>query len=180
MTWFDALLLLLALTPAALAAERRWQGTVISLSGTLLLWPLLVLGDKLPGVALPAGVILALLSVLVAGRLTAGRRPGGTVARVAGGLSGLLLGGTLVLGVITGLPIGRTATGAVVYPPRDVPAGLQAALSSSVLADYGRSVLLQPLLSGREGSGRAAGHGVTAWLHAWLVPGEPWEEPGSR
>src|SRR5690625_2843510 len=174
MTWFDALLLLLALTPAVLAAERRWQGVLISTAGLVLLWPLLLLGQRLPGVALPAGVILALLSVLAAGRLTAGRRRGGTLAAVLGGVTGLLLGTTLLLAVVTGLPPGRTATGAIVYPPRDMPPGLHATLSASVLGRYGRSVVLQPLLAQQPGSDPAAEHPLTQWLHGWLVAGEPW------
>ncbi|HLR47311.1 MAG TPA: hypothetical protein VK092_09130 [Deinococcales bacterium] len=174
MTWFDALLLLLALAPAALAAERRWQGVIISLSGVVLVWPLLLLGQRLPGVALPAGIILALLSVLAAGRVTAGRRQGGALSRIAGGLSGLLLGAVLLLAVVTGLPTGRTASGAVVYPPRDLPAGVQTTLGASTLMRYGRSVLLQPLLADEPGRDPAAEHAVTAWLHAWLVPDAPW------
>lgn len=173
MTWLDALLALLVMSVAALTTERRWTGAIMAVVALLALGPLLRIGLDSPVTALLAAVVVGLLLAVLGTRFI--RESGrGTAGAVAGGIAGLLLGGVLLLAMLVSLPIGRTPEGSLVYPPQNLPASIQTAANRSPLVAYGRSVLLQPLLASQPNSEPASQLAITAWLHDWLVPGEPW------
>lgn len=173
MTWLDALLVILAVAMAALAAERRWSGFIIAGAGLLLLGPLLRLGQSNPLLALLAAVAAGLLLAIITARVL--RTPDNTLpGAIAGGAAGLLFGAALLLAALTSLPVQVSATNTINYPPRDLAPVVQRAVDSSPLVRFGRSVTLQPLLAASGSQDAVVNHPLTAWLHDWLVPGEPW------
>lgn len=173
MTWLDAILVILAMSVAALAGERRWTGAIMSAAGLLALGPLLRVGQGSPLLALVLAVAAGLLIAIACARLLPARNPAADRSgTVAGTVLGLLFGAALMLSVLVALPIGRTPGNEIVYPAQSLPAPVQQAAIQSALFQYSRSVLLQPLL---EPAGDPASQlAVTRWLHDWLVPGEPW------
>ena len=173
MTWLDAILVILVMSVAALAAERRWTGAIMSAAGLLALGPLLRLGQGSPLVALLIAVAGGLVLAIVLTRLIPASNPAtDRSGMLAGSVMGVIFAAALLLSVLVSLPIGRTAANEIVYPAQSLPLPVQQAAVGSPLFQYSRSVLLQPLLAPAGDS--ASQLGITRWLHDWLVPGEPW------
>ncbi len=177
MTWVDVLLVIALVAVAALSAERRWVGVLVSAGGLVLLGPLLGLAAVSPLLALIAALLAGLLLALLAGRLTRSQHRPGAAGTLLGGFFGLLLGCALLLTAVTALPVERRADG-LYYPPTNLVAPVNSGVRDSFFFAYGRSVLLQPLLAGQANSDPAVSGsfgGLTAFLHEWLVPAKPWE-----
>ena len=172
MNWVDLVFILIVAAVTALAARRGPLGLVVGLGGALLYRPLLLLAQR----SAPAALLLALLLGLglgFAGRLYGHKWHLGKWGSLLGGLGGFLLGLTLVISLVTALPLGRDLNNRIVYPPRTLPVG-GAAVADSKLGELGRDILLYPLLE-RQGLIPPAQKGALARLHGFFVVGRPWE-----
>jgi len=181
MTWLDGVLLLIVAATTAVAAERRIAGLVVGVGGALALRPLLVLAALQPWLGLVGALIAGLALALIGRQLLPAAPRHAAWPRLLGGLGGAVLGVALVVTLVISLPIQRNPVepGLIYYPPRDLPAGLQRAVSGSTLVAFGRSVLLFPLLDARGGV-EAGERPAIAALHAWTVVGEPWRSESER
>lgn len=174
MTWFDLILLLVVALTTALAAERRFAGLLLGAASVLLLKPLLLLGSISAVGAILTGLAAAVLLALLVRRIPRDFVPD-WAGRLLGGLGGLLLSVVLVLAIVTGLPVERTAHGDVIYPPHSVARPLANALQSSPLVAVGRNILLYPLLDADDRDTLAGHKEAHTWVHEWLVPDTPWK-----
>lgn len=175
-TWIDLLLTVVVASLTALGASRKLIGLFVGAAGVLLLRPLLGLGQGNPYFAVAVAFLCGLAVALLARKLVAPGKGPEWLLKLAGGLGGLALGVTLVLALVTSLPIQRNPANEreIFYPPRDVGAQLAVTLQRSPVVLLGRSILLYPLLPEADRSERE--ERVLGGLHDWLVIGEPWME----
>lgn len=181
MNALDVTLVLVVAVVTALAAERRLAGLLVGVGGVLLLRPLLGLAALQPWLGLVAALVAG-LALALGGRQLLPVRPGrATLARLAGGVGGGLLGLAIVATLVTSLPVQRNPVepSLLYYPPRDLPAAVQRVVTESVLVSWGRSVLLFPLLDAQGGIAEEE-RPLLAALHAWIVVGEPWRPAPPR
>lgn len=176
-SWIDAVLVLVLAVATAYGARRRMIGLVVGVGAVLLLKPLLVVSTRSPMLALAAallgGVLLALLSQRMSSQTLRQRWP----TMVAGGVGGFLLGAAMVTALVTALPIERAASDSrsIYYPPVNAPLGLSSALQRSPLVNqYGRTVVLLPLLSPADQGNSAVERAVYQGLRTWFVASDPW------
>lgn len=176
MTWIDATFVLTVASTTALASERRLSGLLVGAGGVLAFRPLLGLAQSNPFLALALALVTGLVLALL-GRhmLQWGLRLPPLAGRLAGGFGGLVLGVAIVIALVTSLPIGRQPlSGGIYYPPTDLPAAVQPAVSGSAAVAVGCSVLLQPLLQAHGDAAPCQRSALLTLLHDWFVVGEPW------
>ncbi len=177
MSWLDLLLVVIVAALTSLAAERRLAGFFVGLGGVMLLRPMLLLAN----VNLVLGIVAALAAglglSLLGRRLYRQQRGGSVVLTGLGALGGSLLSITLVLALVTSLPIQRNPANEaeLFYPPRDLSGPLASAVRDSKLVGVGRDILLYPLLV-RQNEIAPAQQRVIQGLHRLLIVGEPWKQ----
>lgn len=175
MNWIDLSLLLLVAAVAALSAKRGLIGLTVGFGGLILLKPLLLLSQVNLWLALGAALLAALLSGLLGRGLEAGSRLPTSLSSSLGGVGGFLLGVMLVLALVTSLPVERDLNNRIVYPPHNLPPGVQGAVQQSRLMKLGSDILLYPLLAQ---SGLLEPSNVLGGLHNLLVVESPWTGGG--
>ena len=177
MTWLDVVLVAIPAALAVLGAERRLTGLALGAAAFLLLRPLVVIGTASPILALLLALVAGVVIALLMRTFVPFRRNGARVQQVAGGVGGFAMGVLLVLTLVTALPIQRNPINEreIFYPPRNLPAPVGQAVTSSRLVELGRDILLFPLLDGRM-SFTATERTIYDGLHGYLVVGAPWEE----
>ena len=175
MSWIDLILVLIVASLTSLAAERRLAGFFVGLGGALLLRPLLLLAHANVVVGVLAALVVGLGLSLLGRRLYRQNRGGNALLTALGGLGGLLLGVSLVIALVTSLPIQRNPANPteLFYPPRGLPGPVAKAVSDSRLIKVGRDILLYPLLV-RQGDIGPAEQRVFQGLHSLFIIGEPW------
>lgn len=178
-SWIDPLLAVIVGILAAYGASRRLIGFFVGVGGVALTRPLLGLVENGPWIgvaaALAGGIVLALL-----GRgLFANQRSGTVWQKALGAIGGTALGVTLVLALVTSLPIQRSPfdPNQLYYPPRDLPGPIQGGVTRSWTVALGRDVLLYPLLDA-QGQVPEARRPLLDTLHRWLIIGQPWRQGG--
>lgn len=173
MSWFDLILIFVFAALTALGAKRKLMGFIVGLGAVIVFKPLLLVLQGNSYVAL----FLALLTGLILGlssRFLLVRRIGtAAVYRLLGAFGGAILASLVVFSVITSLPIGRDINGLIIYPSSSLPSGLNTAVRQSRLVEFGRDILLYPLLASEP---RLSGkEGLYEPLHKFFVMGRPWE-----
>lgn len=177
-TWLDALLVLMVAVLTALGASRRLVGFTVGVGGVALLRPLLVVGSRDLWVAVVAALLGGVILAVIGQRIVPTSRRQGWGTKLLGGVGGALLGVTLLLALVTSLPLQLTKISedqySVVYPPERLAVDFK----GSPLVDIGRSIVLHPLLPAPTPAETRATELWRAYgaLHAWLVVGEPWNE----
>lgn len=176
MSWIDLVLVLIVASLTSLAAERRLAGFFVGLGGALLLRPLLLLAHANVVVGVLVALLVGLGLSVIGRRLYRQNRGGNALLTVLGGLGGLLLGVSLVIALVTSLPIQRNPANPteLFYPPRNLPGPVAKAVSDSRLVKMGRDILLYPLLV-RQGDIGPAEQRVFRGLHNLFIVGEPWK-----
>lgn len=175
-TWLDALLVLMVAAFVAVGAEKKLIGFSVGVGAVVALRALQGVWLSNPALALALGVALGVALGLLGRRLIPPGRGPVLAFKVMGGIGGLVLGLTLLVTLMTSLPIQRNAANPreIFYPPRTAPAVLLSAFQRSPLIAAGRAILLYPLLPAEEfGAGQRRFYGA---MHRWLVVGEPWME----
>lgn len=166
---FDLISAVLWVCVVALCARRGLEGLIVSLIALLFFRPLLGLGQVGVIVALIVGVA-ASLAMRLAPQLSF-RQP--KWGHLLGAVGGALLATVLALNLSVSLPLGQDINGNAEYPKRGLP--FEDVFYESRLLRVGHDILLYPLLKA-SGENPALGAGLTAFLHNFLVVGEPWKE----
>lgn len=174
LTWIDLVLTIVIASLVALGASRKLIGLFVGIGALLLTRPLLGLGQGNPWFSIAVAFVCGLALALLARKLVAPGKGPELVFKIAGGFGGFLLGGAIVLALVTSLPIQRNPANEreIFYPPRDVGTQVAVTLQRSPLVMLGRSILLYPLLPNDHLPERD--QRVLSGLHGWLVVGEPW------
>lgn len=179
MTWVDLVLVVLMASLVALGARRRLTGLVVGVGGAVAVKPLLLLAER----SVVAAVLAALGGGLLLGFLGRNAFPEGRNGRIwqgaLGGVGGATLGVSLVLAMVTALPIQRSPfdPNQLLYPPQNLPPIVQGGVRDAATVAWGRDVLLFPLLVAQDMVPEER-RPLLQGLNRWFVVGEPWRVDG--
>lgn len=175
MSWLDIVLVVVLAALTALGMQRRLSGLLIGAGAVVLLRPLLLFVAVSPMVAVILAGLAGLALSYLGRRIYQQTRGKQLLTQIAGGFGGFVLGLSLVLAVVTSLPIQRNPINPneIFYPPRDLPRPINQAVSSSQLVLVGRSILLYPLLESQN-EFEGGEDDVFRGLHNYLIVGQPW------